>query len=384
MQDSAAPGSVPSAVRASRAGNAGASPGCDRAVAVSVTVVTAPDARSWSARRVRRSRTASPVLLAAGALVLTACGSQAATGSQAPAPPGGTSACGVPTDRSASASAPVGDPAERELNGVRITGSGPLCTEFEVTNRGSEPFTYTVTFTHLSQAGQAMSVSRQTVPDVAPGRTVAGTVAAGGPSSALPEQHMVGVVPTGAGASASAGGGRVRITRVRSVPSKEASAEPGVCPPSGTRVYADEGDAAMGLRVLGLHLENCGAGTVELNGYPELQVVDEEHRPVGSVRILHGGSAISTGTGADEPPRPVTLGPGERAYAGLVWRNTVEAGTADPVNAPYLRVRAKAGADPVMVIPELDLGTTGRLGVGAWKQDRTLPASATGVPGTRP
>ncbi|MEV6209401.1 DUF4232 domain-containing protein [Kitasatospora sp. NPDC051914] len=188
---------------------------------------------------------------------------------------------------------------------------------------------------------------------------MAGTVAADEPSSALPEQHMVGAVPTGAGASASTGGGRVRITKVRSVPSREASAESGVCPPSGTRVYADEGDAAMGLRVVGLHLENCGAGTVELNGYPELQVIDEEHRPVGDVRIL----------------------PGERAYAGLVWRNTVEVGTADLVNAPYLRVRAKAGADPVMVIPELDLGTTGRLGVGAWKQDRTLPASS---PGARP
>lgn len=219
------------------------------------------------------------------------------------------------------------------------------------------------------------------MPDVAPGRTVAGTVAADEPSPLLTEQHMVGAVPTGTGASASVGAGRVRITKVRSVPSKEASAETGACPSSGTRVYADEGDAAMGLRALGLHLENCGSGTVELNGYPELQVIDEEHRPVGNVRLLHGGSAISTGTGTDEPPRPITLGPGERAYAGLVWRNTVEAGTADTVNAPYLRVRATAGADPVMVIPELDLGTTGRLAVGAWTKDGTRGTAATGIPG---
>ncbi|MEV8097952.1 DUF4232 domain-containing protein [Kitasatospora sp. NPDC085879] len=229
-----------------------------------------------------------------------------------------------------------------------------------------------------------MSVSRQTVPDVAPGRTVVGTVAAGASPSVLTEQHMAGTVPSGAAASASVGGEWVRITKVRSVPSKEASAESGVCPSSGTRVYADEGDAAMGLRVLGLHLENCGAGTVQLNGYPELQVIDEEHRPVGSVQVLHGGSAISTGTGADDQPQPVTLGPGERAYAGLVWRNTVEAGPAGPVNAPYLRVRAKAGADPVMVIPELDLGTTGRLGVGAWRKDGTRSAATASAPGTRP
>lgn len=39
------------------------------------------------------------------------------------------------------------------------------------------------------------------------------------------------------------------------------------------------------------------------------------------------------------------------------------------MNAPYARVWAKPGAAPVTVIPELDLGTTGRLGVGPWKKD---------------
>ncbi|MEV7181925.1 DUF4232 domain-containing protein [Kitasatospora sp. NPDC093679] len=328
----------------------------------------------------RRSRTTSPVLLAAVLLVLTACGSVAATGSRAPAPPGATSACGIPTGPSASASA--GGPAEREVGGVRITGSGPLCTEFEVTNRGSEAFTYTITFTHLSPSGQAMWVGKQTVADVAPGRTVSGTVVPSAPPSPrLTERHLPGAVPGGASASASADGGRVRITKVRSVPSKEASAESGTCPPSGIRVYADEGDAAMGLRAVGLHLENCGSGTVDLNGYPELQVVDEEHRPVGSVQILHGGNAVSTGTGTDDPPGPVTLAPGEQAHAGLVWRNTVESVTGESVNAPYLRVRAKAGADPVTVIPELDLGTTGRLAVGAWRKDDTRGATPTSTPG---
>lgn len=52
----------------------------------------------------------------------------------------------------------------------------------------------------------------------------------------------------------------------------------------------------------------------------------------------------------------------ESARAGLVWRNTVEHGTA--VHAPYARVRAKPGADRVTVAPEPDLGTTGRLGAG--------------------
>ncbi len=67
----------------------------------------------------------------------------------------------------------------------------------------------------------------------------------------------------------------------------------------------------------------------------------------------------------DRPAGPVTLKPGESALATLVWRNTTQFGTA--VNVPYVRVRAKAGAAPVIVSPNLDLGTTGKLGVTAWR-----------------
>ncbi|MBP2400568.1 DUF4232 domain-containing protein [Streptomyces syringium] len=163
------------------------------------------------------------------------------------------------------------------------------------------------------------------------------------------------------------GAARVRIAEVRSVPAAEAPSDKGTCPPSGVRVYADDGDAAMGFRVVSLHLENCGTRIHRLNGYPQLQLLDEGHKPVNGVKIFQGGSAIATGTGADGTPQPLDLKPGERAYAGLVWRNTVEGGVGKPVNAPYVRVWETPGADPVMVIPEFDLGTTGKLGVGPWK-----------------
>lgn len=68
----------------------------------------------------------------------------------------------------------------------------------------------------------------------------------------------------------------------------------------------------------------------------------------------------------------MTLKPGERARATLVWRNTVEAGL-DAVDAPYVRVRAQSGAAPVTVTPHLDLGTTGKLGVGPWKATDQQP-----------
>ena len=55
------------------------------------------------------------------------------------------------------------------------------------------------------------------------------------------------------------------------------------------------------------------------------------------------------------------------AYAGLMWRNTTDLGD-EPVNAPYVRVKAKREAQPIMITAELDLGTTGKLAVSPWKK----------------
>lgn len=120
----------------------------------------------------------------------------------------------------------------------------------------------------------------------------------------------------------------------------------------------------MGLRVVGLHLDNCGTHSYTVEGYPLLELLDDDRKAVDGVEILDGSGEITTGAGPDVQPRPVTIRPGESATAGLVWRNTTGSGT--PVNVPYVRVRVKAGAEPVMVTPELDLGTTGKLGVKPW------------------
>ncbi|MGI5525884.1 DUF4232 domain-containing protein [Streptomyces syringium] len=306
-----------------------------------------------------------PTVVLAGVLLLTACGSQKADSrsdgltqrqrSDATGPPS-KSSCGAsnsdaPTKPSTSALS--GSPSGLEKGGVRITGSSGgtrACAEFDVTNHGTEPFTYTISFEFLSDSGAALTQTKQTVSSVKPGQTVKRTV-------------VMGEVP-----SRPTGAAQVRIAKVRSVPADEAPSDKGTCPPSGVRVHADDGDAAMGLRVVSLHLENCGTRTHRLNGYPKLQLLDEGHKPVNGVKIHQGGSAIATGTGADGTPQPLELKPGERAYASLVWRNTVEGGVDKPVNVPYVRVWEKPGADPVMVIPEFDLGTTGKLGVGPWKK----------------
>ncbi|MGK5728569.1 DUF4232 domain-containing protein [Streptomyces sp. URMC 124] len=296
-------------------------------------------------------------LALSGALLLTACGSeQAASRQDGRAAPGASGSSGPAGDCSSAPSAGAGAVTEPGKDGVRITGVGRgarPCFGFEVTNQEKEALDYTVTFTVLSDTGAALETTKETVPSVKPGRTTRRTVEM---SAALPGAR---------------GGARVRIAKVRSFPTAEAPSVSGTCPSSGVHVYADdEGNAAMGLRVLGINLQNCGTRPYRLNGHPQVQVLDEKHRPVSGVETVRG-SEVAQSTGADGTPQPLVLKPGERAYAVLAWRNTVEGGAA--VNAPYARVRTEPGAAPVMVAPEFDLGTTGKLGVGPWKKDETRP-----------
>ncbi|MFE0676662.1 DUF4232 domain-containing protein [Streptomyces sp. NPDC058867] len=316
-------------------------------------------------------------LALAGVLLLAACGTESA-GAGAGAGAGGPVSAGkiCPSDpqygdlsgagrATADAGRPSGTPSPlpvtpSEDGEVRITGLyawGPdsgcgadWSADYEITNDRAGAVSYTITFSLTSSSGSAVDSARRTVDSVGPGETVKGTV----------------VMGSSTGSSAGVSG--VKVLKVRSVPDDEAPTASGTCPKSGVHVYADEGDAAMGLRVVGLHLVNCGTGTYELNGFPEVEPLDEDHEAVEEVKVLQGASTISTGLG-DDTARPLTLAPGEAALARLAWRNTTEFG--DPVNAPYARIVAKPGADPVTVIPELDLGTTGKLGVGPWTKDTT-------------
>ncbi|MFG3093910.1 DUF4232 domain-containing protein [Streptomyces sp. NPDC048202] len=222
--------------------------------------------------------------------------------------------------------------------------SSSLTVEFEVTNPAAHAMTYTVVFDARGYTGGSRVMG-----PVGPGRTVRGR-------AAMSRDH-----------GDLAGGTSVSIMSVRSIPSAEAPAPGGPCPASGVRVYADQGDAALGLRMVGLHLENCGKEPYTVNGRPELEIIDAGQERVQGVRIVPSAQVAQLGGPADVV-RPVTLRPGERALSGIVWRNTVQA-VGGAVNAPYLRVRAKAGGAPVTLTPELDLGTTGRLGVAAWRKE---------------
>ncbi len=141
-----------------------------------------------------------------------------------------------------------------------------------------------------------------------------------------------------------------------------------VCPEEGVRVTAGPVNPAMGLRAMDLTLENCGTHAYRVEGYPEVRLLDRDQQHVTGVSVIHGSAGIATVTGFDDPPGAVTLAPGETASAGLLWRNTTT-GFDGAVYVRYLTVAARSGSLPLLLTPDggLDLGTTGRLGVGPWR-----------------
>ncbi|MET7905858.1 DUF4232 domain-containing protein [Streptomyces sp. NPDC005355] len=160
-------------------------------------------------------------------------------------------------------------------------------------------------------------------------------------------------------------------------PSPSAPTPPPVCPDSGMLLQTGEADAAMGLRVQEVALVNCGKRARTVQGHPAVQVLDEDLEPV-EVEVSHGASAIATIEGFDTATGPVRLKPGERAVMRLVWRNLVTDSTRSAVTGRYLRIAPDGGgARALTVRDDIDLGTTGKLGVSAW--DR--PTATGGQPG---
>ncbi|WP_129842267.1 DUF4232 domain-containing protein [Streptomyces sp. RFCAC02] len=140
------------------------------------------------------------------------------------------------------------------------------------------------------------------------------------------------------------------------------------CPPEGISVSPGLIDAAMGLRAGNLDVTNCGDEPVTLNGYPELTVLDADGEPL-DIEVTHRGADVATVEGFDDPPADVTIAPGERARAGLLWRNTYTDTTRDPDLGVTVLVVPAAGASEQSVTPDggIDLGSTGLLAVSPWR-----------------
>jgi Protein of unknown function (DUF4232) len=153
------------------------------------------------------------------------------------------------------------------------------------------------------------------------------------------------------------------------------------CPPEGVRVQAGTGDAAMGLRVLGITLTNCGKRAYPVEGYPVLRALDED-RSAFDVQVLNGANQIlhTDQLPWDGPPVPIVLQPGQQAGVGIAWRNTYDDTRNPPVNVKYLEIAPVAGRPVQVIAPDggLDLGSTGRIAVSAWQLEPSGTASPSG------
>lgn len=140
---------------------------------------------------------------------------------------------------------------------------------------------------------------------------------------------------------------------------------------NGLRFTTNDTSAAMGLRVMSVEVSNCGTEAAQLNGYPQVKVLDEQRAQL-DVAVLEGSGGIAAIEGFDDAPQPITVQPGETAKSAFVWRNT-HASEEPPLVGEHVDVAAVPGGawQPLEATsPQgrilVDLGSTGRIGVRAW------------------
>ncbi|MCJ1677328.1 DUF4232 domain-containing protein [Streptomyces sp. APSN-46.1] len=163
-----------------------------------------------------------------------------------------------------------------------------------------------------------------------------------------------------------AGPGRAAKPSAPAGAPRTASREP--CPAGGVRLREGGGDAAMGLRVAGVELVNCGAEPYVLEGYPEIRLLDKDGAPV-EVAVGTGTNGVTTAVPSVEAsPQRMSLRPGGEASTTLVWRNTVTDVTVPAVEGWEVEIVPRPGAPRVRLrlTQPIDLGNTGKLGFGPW------------------
>ena len=123
----------------------------------------------------------------------------------------------------------------------------------------------------------------------------------------------------------------------------------------------------MGLRVVSIHLANCGNTPLTVTGYPALRVLDEDHQPM-DVKVDNGSDAVAGVPSLQHPPTTFTLTPGQQADAAVLWKNTVTDATVVATSGTYFDVAPASGQPWQTREPDgpIDLGNTGKLAVSPW------------------
>ena len=138
-----------------------------------------------------------------------------------------------------------------------------------------------------------------------------------------------------------------------------AAIDPAWCTPEQAWVTSVGGDAAKGHRMMTLRATNVSDVACELNGYPDIAFSDQNGSEL-VVDLLQGGSFMTDDAGA----APITLQPGEDAFAALGWNAMAPAGSNVAVTL-YLALYpgASRSVEPVTV----DIVEGGEVAVTAWE-----------------
>jgi len=134
----------------------------------------------------------------------------------------------------------------------------------------------------------------------------------------------------------------------------------------------ENSDASAGSRGLVLSLRNAGTETCSITGYPGVTLMDDEGRPVVSVRAdpwMQGDPA--------EPPHPVELTAGAKAYFDIGW-NVVPHESEGETRCPETRgLRVTAPGDTAPLTQETGMTVCGgRIKVGPVRATEDVSAGS--------
>ncbi|MGH7018817.1 MAG: DUF4232 domain-containing protein [Brevundimonas sp.] len=136
-----------------------------------------------------------------------------------------------------------------------------------------------------------------------------------------------------------------------------APAPVGPCTGSDLKLSVEGGDAGMGNRVTVLALQNTGARTCSLTGYPTVTLADASGAALTAVKaVQEPGNYFAQGT----PPTPVALAPQAKAFFDLAWNVVPHEGEGEKTCPEAKTLRLTTPDDTALVSLPLALTPCGR------------------------
>ena len=130
----------------------------------------------------------------------------------------------------------------------------------------------------------------------------------------------------------------------------------GTCSGGDLKLSVEGGDAGMGNRVTVLALQNTGARTCSLIGYPTVALTDAGGRVLETIKaVQEPGNYFAKGTA----PSPVSLKPQAKAFFDLAWNVVPHEGEGEKVCPEAKTLRLTLPGDAVQIGLPLALAPCG-------------------------